>query len=69
MKIPAKVTIHIFTKNSSNPPGIDFYYELYDQFTNYLYFFSIDNVEFVYSTNPVPADGISPLEQRIFRVI
>ncbi len=68
-KIPAKVIIHIFTQNSSNSPGIDFYYELHDHLTSYLYFFSIDNVEFVYSTNPVPAAGISPLEQRIFRVI
>ena len=68
-KIPAKVIIHIFTQNSSNSPGIDFYYELHDHLTSYLYFFSIDNVEFVYSTNPVPADGITPLEKRIFRVI
>ncbi len=67
--IPAKVIIHIFTQNSSNPAGIDLYYELHDQFTIYLYFFSIDNVEFVYSTNPVLDDGIPPLEQRIFRVI
>ena len=68
-KIPAKVIIHIFIQNHSNSPGIDFYYELHDHLTSYLYFFSIDNVEFVYSTNPVPADGITPLEQRIFRVI
>ena len=68
-KIPAKVIIHIFTQNHSNSPGIDFYYELHDHLTSYLYFFSIDNVEFVYSTNPVPADGITPLEKRIFRVI
>lgn len=68
-KIPAKVIIHIFTQNPSNPAGIDFYYELHDHLTSYLYFYSIDNVEFVYSTNPVPTDGISPVEQRIFRVI
>ena len=68
-KIPAKVIIHIFTQNSSNPPSIDFYYELHDHLTSYLHFFSIEDVEFVYSTNPVPANGISPVEQRIFRVI
>ena len=67
--IPAKVIIHIFTQNSSNPIGIDFYYELHEHFTCYLNFFSIDDAEFVYSTNSFPIDGISPLEQRIFRVI
>jgi|GEM_PF-4663649 len=67
--IPAKVIIHIFTQNSSNPPDIDFYYELHDHLTSYLHFFSIEDVEFVYSTNPVPANGISPVELRIFRVI
>jgi hypothetical protein len=67
--IPAKVIIHIFTQNSSNPAGIDFYYELYDYLTSYLHFFSIEDVEFVYSTNPVPTAGIPPLEQRIFQVI
>jgi hypothetical protein len=68
-KIPAKVIIHIFIQNSSNSRGIDFYYELHDHLTSYLYFFSIDNVEFVYSTNPLLADGNPTLEQRIFRVI
>ncbi len=68
-KIPAKVVIHIFTQNSSNPVGIDLYYELHDHLTSYLHFFSIEDVEFVYSTNPVRAAGIPPLEQRIFRVI
>jgi hypothetical protein len=68
-KIPAKVIIHIFTQNPSNLLCIDSYYELHDHLTSYLYFFSIDNIEFVYSTNPVPANGISPVEQRIFRVI
>ena len=67
--IPAKVIIHIFTQNSSNPAGIDLYYELHDHLTSYLHFFSIEDVEFVYSTNPVPADEIPPVEQRIFRVI
>ena len=67
--IPAKVVIHIFTQNSSNLPGIDLYYELYDHVTSYLQIFSIEDVEFVYSTNPVPAAIIPPLEQRIFRVI
>ena len=68
-KIPAKVIIHIFTQNPSNPAGIDFYYELHDQFTSYLHFFSIEDVEFVYSTNPFPTDGNTLVEQRIFRVI
>ena len=67
--IPAKVVIHIFTQNSSNLPGIDLYYELYDHVTSYLQIFSIEDVEFVYSTNPVRADGIPPVEQRIFQVI
>ena len=67
--IPAKVIIHIFTQNSSNPAAIYLYYELYDHVTSYLHFFSIEDVEFVYSTNPVPADGIPPVEQRIFHVI
>ena len=67
--IPAKVVIHIFTQNSSNPAGIDFYYELYDHLTSYLHFFSIEDVEFVYSINAVPAAGIPTVEQRIFRVI
>ena len=67
--IPAKVIIHIFTQNSSNPAGIDLYYELHDHLTSYLHFFSIEDVEFVYSNNPVPTAGNPPVEQRIFRVI
>ncbi len=68
-KIPAKVIIHIFTQNTSNPAGIDFYYELHDHFTNYLHFFSIEDIEFVYSTNSFHTDGNTLVEQRIFRVI
>jgi len=67
--LPIKVVVHIFTQNQSNPVDMDFYYRLTDRLTSYFNIFSIDGVELVYSTNPVPADGITPLEQRIFRVI
>ena len=67
--LPIKVVVHIFTQNQSNPVDMDFYYRLTDRLTTFFNIFSIDDVEFVYSTNPVPADGITPLEQRIFRVI
>jgi hypothetical protein len=67
--LPIKVVVHIFTQNQSNPVDMDFYYRLTDRLTSYFNIFSIDGVELVYSTNPVPPDGIPPLEQRIFRVI
>jgi hypothetical protein len=67
--LPIKVVVHIFTQNQSNTVDMDFYYRLTDRLTSYFNIFSIDGVELVYSTNPVPADGITPLEQRIFRVI
>jgi hypothetical protein len=69
-KIPAKVIIHIFTQNQSNPVDMDFYYDLTDRLTSYFNIFSINKVEFAYSKEPFPIHlGVLPLEIRIFQVI
>jgi hypothetical protein len=67
--LPIRVVVHIFTQDQSNPVDMDFYYHLSDRLTSYLNVFSIDDVELVYSTNPIPTYGISLLAERIFRVI
>ena len=68
--IPAKVVIHIFTQDQSNPVDMDFYYQLSDRLTSYFNIFSIKDVEFLYSKEPFPIHlGVLPLESRIFNVI
>ena len=66
--LPVKLVAYIYPLNQSEPFDIDFYYQLADRLTLHFNIFSIDDMEFVFSTRPFPYDEIPPMENRIFQV-
>ena len=67
--LPVTLVVHIYPQDQSEPLDIDFYQQLSDRLTLHFNIFSIEDMEFVHSTNPFPFDEIPPLENRIFQVV